>query len=181
MSSILEFWQTVAGLKTEERQGWKKLELGRRESVADHSYAVAMLALFIGELRGLDVKRLVQLALLHDLEEAITGDLTPEDKRRHGEAKVKQDRQLAVEALLKVFPAKVRGSYRELWTDLKLRSSREAQLVHQVDKLELALQANRYSRKAGRRKIAEFYRSAREEIQDPELRKVLNSLISGQD
>lgn len=140
-----------------------------------------MLALFIGELRGLDVKRLVQLALLHDLEEAITGDLTPADKRRLGGVKVRQDRELAVEELLRVFPAKLRDSYRELWTDLKARGSREAQLVHQLDKMELAFQANQYSKKAGRRKVADFYRSARAEIRDPELHKVLESLTPGSD
>jgi len=178
LSSLFLFWQTVAQLKTEERQGWKTLGLKRCESVADHSYAVAMLALFLGELRGLNVKKLVLLALLHDLEEAITGDLTPADKKRLGVEKVRQDRKLAKEELLKVFPTKVREVYRGLWTDLRVRRSREAQLIHQLDKLELAFQAESYSKTVGRRKIADFYRSAREEIRDSELRKVFESLTS---
>jgi len=178
LSTILVFWQTIARLKEEKRKGWKKLKLGRSESVADHSYAVAMLALFIGDLRRLNVKKLVQLALLHDLEEAVTGDLTPEDKTRRGEAKVRRDRQEAVERLLKLFPPRVRHSYRRLWTDLRLRHSKEAQLVHELDKIELAFQANQYSKRTGRRKVADFYLSARKEIHDLELQKTLESLTS---
>ncbi|TMI14946.1 HD domain-containing protein, partial [Candidatus Bathyarchaeota archaeon] len=74
MDQLVRFWEFAARLKAEPRRGWlKKLRLQRTESVADHSFALSILCLFEGERRGHNVERLLKLALLHDLEEAITG------------------------------------------------------------------------------------------------------------
>src|SRR2546425_10720465 len=82
--SLEDFWQLLERLKLEPRRGWKeKLRLSHVESVADHSYGVAMLCLFQGWSRGgYDLERLLKLALIHDLDEAITGGFAPEDKGR---------------------------------------------------------------------------------------------------
>src|SRR2546422_10413003 len=92
-----DFWQLLERLKLEPRRGWKeKLRLSHVESVADHSYGVAMLCLFQAWSRGgYDLELLLKLALIHDLDEAITGDLTPEDKRRLGLGDVLRRKRLA--------------------------------------------------------------------------------------
>src|SRR5438445_1988699 len=83
LDQLVQFWEFAARLKAEPRRGWlKKLRLQRTESVADHSFALSLLCLFEGERRSFNVERLLKLALLHDLEEAITGDLTPKIRRR---------------------------------------------------------------------------------------------------
>ena len=145
--------------------------------MADHSYGTAMLALFEGERRGWNVETLLKLALLHDLEESITGDLTPEDKKRRGAARVRRERSLAVGRLLLTFPARSRASYRRLWRDLRMSRTREARLVHQLDKIELALQARAYSRQT-RKAVSDFYRSARVAVHDQALVKILDSFAS---
>ena len=90
LDQLVQFWALAARLKAEPRRGWlKQLRLQRNESVADHSFALSLLCLFEGERRGYNVERLLKLALLHDLEEAITGDLTPQDKESRGESVVK--------------------------------------------------------------------------------------------
>lgn len=147
------------------------------ESVADHSYGTAMLALFEGERRGWNVETLLKLALLHDLEESITGDLTPEVKKRRGTARVRRERDLAVRKLLLAFPSRSRSSYRRLWNDLTLSRTREAKLVHQLDKIELALQAREYSKRT-KSAVADFYQSARAGIHDPALSQILDSFAS---
>ncbi len=43
LESLVKLWQYVAQLKAEERRGWKRLGLTRIESVADHSFGLAML------------------------------------------------------------------------------------------------------------------------------------------
>src|SRR5207245_2565092 len=138
---LVQFWEFAARLKAEPRRGWlKRLRLQRTESVADHSFALSLLCLFEGERRSYNVERLLKLALLHDLEEAITGDLTPEDKEARGENIAKAQKISAREQLISYFPLENQRSYRELWSELENESSREAQLVHELDKLELALQ-----------------------------------------
>ena len=145
--------------------------------MADHSYATAMLALFEGERRGWNVETLLKLALLHDLEESITGDLTPEDKKRRGLARVRHEQSLAIGELLLAFPVRSRASYRKLWTDLRLSRTREAKLVHQLDKIELALQARQYSRQT-KTAVTDFYQSARRAVHDRKLAQILNSFAS---
>jgi putative hydrolases of HD superfamily len=164
-------------LKTLERKGWKGLGLRRVESVSDHSFALAMICLFEAERRGYDTGRVVKLALIHDLEESITGDLTPTDKKARGMMAINLERDVAIRKLVKMMPARKRATYRELWRDLRLQRSKEARLVHQLDKFEMALQADRYSRRIGRKRIADFYASAAADIADTALRKELAKLV----
>ena len=125
------------------------------------------------------MERLLKLALLHDLEEAITGDLTPQDKESKGENIVKAQKISARQQLLSYFPKENQRAYRELWSELENEKNKEAQLVHELDKLEMALQANEYA-KGGieAMKLKEFYESARAAIQDPKLQQLLDEISS---
>src|SRR5690242_10953383 len=118
------FWERAAGLKMLERKGCKTFDLHSIESFADHSFAVAMISLFEAERRGWDTTRVLKLALIHDLEESITGDLTPADKRARGMVRVNLGRDKAIRKLLEILPARRRAAYRGLWRDLRLQHSR---------------------------------------------------------
>jgi putative hydrolases of HD superfamily len=176
LDSLLRFWQYAAGLKREPRKGWQRKVGGRIESVADHSFAVAILALYEGERRGYDLEKILKLALIHDLEEAITGDLTPKDKAHLGPTKVQKGRERAIRELVSKLPPKSRASYLRLWEDLRRRQSKESRLVHELDKVEMAFQANAYGKITGQRKMLDFYDSASKETTDPRLKKTLESL-----
>lgn len=178
MDQLIQFWEFAARLKAEPRRGWlKKLRLQRAESVADHSFALALLCLFEGERRGYHMERLLKLALLHDLEESITGDLTPQDKESRGQTIVRAQRISAREQLLSHFPVENQRSFRELWSELENEKSKEAQLVHELDKLEMALQANEYARGGEEAtKLREFFESSKSAIRDPKLKLVLDQL-----
>jgi len=178
LDQLVKFWDFAAKLKAEPRRGWlKKLRLQRTESVADHSFALSLLCLFEGERRSYNVERLLKLALLHDLEEAITGDLTPQDKESKGENVVRAQKVSAREQLLSYFPQESQRAYRELWSELENERSKEAQLVHELDKLEMALQANEYARGGiEATKLKEFYESSRAAIKDPKLKRLLDEI-----
>jgi putative hydrolases of HD superfamily len=178
LDSLLRFWQYAVELKREPRKGWQKRVEGRIESVADHSFAVAMLALYEGERRGYDLERILKLALIHDLEEAITGDLTPKDKARMGPTRVLKARETAIRELVSKLPARSRASYLKLWTDLRKGRSREARLVHQLDKVEMAFQANAYGKRTQQGKMRDFYASASKETKDRVLSRALDSVAS---
>ena len=126
------------------------------------------------------MERLLKLALLHDLEEAITGDLTPQDKQSRGENVVKTQKISAREQLLSYFPQENQRAYRDLWSELENEKSKEAQLVHELDKLEMALQANEYARGGiEATKLKEFYESSMAVIKDPKLKRLLDEISSG--
>jgi putative hydrolase of HD superfamily len=126
------------------------------------------------------VERLLKLALLHDLEEAITGDLTPQDQELRGEDVVRTQKISAREQLLSYFPQENQRAYRDLWSELENEKSKEAQLVHELDKLEMALQANEYARGGiEATKLKEFYESSMAAIKDPKLKRLLDEISSG--
>lgn len=177
MDPLYTFWQCAYALKREPRKGWQKRVDDRVESVADHSFGVALLALYEGERRRLDLGKILKLALIHDLEEAITGDLTPRDKAQRGADRVQKDRELAIRKLLTKLPPDSRPAYIKLWTDLKERRSKESRLVHQLDKVEMAFQAKEYGKLTGQRKMRDFYESASREISDPLLKKPFESIL----
>ena len=177
MDPLYTFWQYAYALKREPRKGWQKKVHERVESVADHSFGVALLALYEGERRGLDLEKIIKLALIHDLEEAIIGDLTPSDKAKLGASRVETGRDRAIRKLLSKLPAKSRPSYLRLWTDLRERRSKEARLVHQLDKVEMAFQAKEYGKRTGQRKMRDFHDSASRETNDPVLTKALASIV----
>ena len=80
MDGKLEAMHLVGQLKRQMRTGWVRQGVQDRvESVADHMYRMAVLALFSEEDAELDVARCVQLAVVHDLAEAEVGDITPFD------------------------------------------------------------------------------------------------------
>ena len=74
------FFEHILNLKTKPRRGWqKKLGIKKPESVADHVYSVAAIAMILADSKNLDSAKILKMALLHDLAESITGDLTPDD------------------------------------------------------------------------------------------------------
>src|SRR3972149_4890442 len=180
MEDLVNFWKLAARLKEEARRGWvQRLHLRDVESVADHSYGLAMLSLYEAYRRGYDVEKVLKLALVHDLEEAISGDLHPLDKRRKGEDGTFRLRRSALRQVLSKFPAEGRRDYRELWTDLREGRSREARLAKDLDRVEMALQAAEYrGRVRNRAALLEFYRSALGEILDPGLRAIVRGLMA---
>jgi Predicted hydrolases of HD superfamily len=75
---ILDFFKTAVNLKKIQRKGWKdKLSISNPESVADHSYSMAIMGMFISDLENYDTEKIIKMILLHDLAESEIGDYTP--------------------------------------------------------------------------------------------------------
>jgi putative hydrolases of HD superfamily len=173
--SLLQFFIMSGRLKAELRRGWvTKLGMDRPESVADHSYRTALITLFFSDSLGLDTGRALRLALLHDLPEAIVGDATPEE--RSGKGKTDMETQ-AMDELLSELSEEQRALYRESWQEFIDGKTPEARLVHQVDKLEMAIQAWEYANEMGDPALAkEFWTSARGQVQDAGLLEILSQV-----
>ncbi len=133
-------------MKELPRTGWVESGIPEPESVAEHSFRTAVLAMLLADLQGLDSGKAVKMALLHDLAEAVTGDLTPGEKRRRGLA-YQAEEEKAIDRLLSRLPGDVATSYRALWDELREASSSEAELVARADKVEMLLQASEYEGK----------------------------------
>src|SRR4029077_4261202 len=77
---LFDFFYIISELKKTPRKGWKdKIGIVHPESVADHSFSAAVMAMIFSDLQKLDTEKMLKMALLHDVSESITGDLTPEE------------------------------------------------------------------------------------------------------
>jgi putative hydrolase of HD superfamily len=142
-------------LKLLPRIGWLQRGLRDTESIAEHSFSVAALALLVGNMYPqLDQGKLLSIALIHDISEALVGDLPASARRLFGaEAKHAAER-LALEEL--VGDLQQASDYVSLWVEYAQGSSPEARLVKALDRLELLAQALAYEQ-AGSRSLDEFW------------------------
>jgi putative hydrolase of HD superfamily len=172
---LARFFSESGKLKSEKRRGWlKKLGLAHPESVADHSYRTALMAMVVSDARGLDSAKAVRIALLHDLPEALVGDAMPNERSGASKAKVETK---AMEKLLRGIPLRVRTLYRDTWLEFLEGDTPEAKLVRQLDKLEMAMQASEYVKQSSDPALArEFLATAKRQVTDPELLAILRQV-----
>ena len=163
-------------LKTIHRQGWKeKLQINYPESVADHSYSVSIMSMILADLEGLNTEKIIRMALLHDLAESVIGDLTP-DNIKNDDKITKENK--AMKIILTNLPSKIKKSYLEIWDDYQNNSSQESNLLHDIDKLEMAFQAKFYQEKGiPKEKLATFYETVKIGIKNKNLRDILSNII----
>lgn len=172
---LLDFFNTVANLKTIPRQGWiDKLGLEKPESVSDHIYSMTVMALFFSEIKKLDTLRVIKMSLIHDLAESHTGDLTPNEISK--DEKIKLEKSI-MEKILKDLPEEQRGQLSQIWNEFLEQKTPESILVHEIDKLEMALQAIIYKKNCDQN-IQSFLQSAENDIKIPELKELFRKIIN---
>lgn len=173
---LIEAYLQAQHLKQLFRQGWLRLGVSEEhcESVAEHSFGVALLALWLVDQHypDLDRDKVLRLALVHDLGEVHAGDITPVDgvpadeKHRRERASVDE-----------VFASLPNGEeYLALWMEFEDQETPESQLVKQIDRLEMAFQAAVYEHQ-DLADLKEFFDSADAAIRDPALREILEELV----
>ena len=112
--SLIDFLRVMERLKDAPRHCWTTG--GRRESVAEHSWRVALMAMLVAdEFPGVDIDRVVRMCLIHDLGEAVTGDIpaflkTDADRAVEGRA---------VDALIAALRAEMRRDTEAMIEDAK--------------------------------------------------------------
>ncbi len=153
-----------ARLKGLRRTGWVDRRVESPESVADHSFRVALMVWYVARSRGLDAGRATIIALVHDLPEAELGDATPFDALRAPDGTIDLDRlrqaapapsasatqqkreaeaRVVAEVAAALHPG-VAGEFIELWSEYREQRTPEARLVKEIDRLETVDQALRY-------------------------------------
>jgi putative hydrolase of HD superfamily len=166
-AGLLALLHRVETLKHMPRSGWVDREVLGPESVAAHSWRLAVAAMLAAEVSGLDSGKAVRIALVHDLAEAVTGDSTPFDalaataaerralaanpperstwrdpERQQQKARLER---AALERLVHDLPAAMADALRSAWEEYEFGTSAEAALVRQLDKMEAYIQGLEYA------------------------------------
>ena len=169
IDGLIDFIVEAGKLKKIPRTGWVESSVSDPESVADHTFRVALLALVLADERGLDSLKAVRMALLHDLAEVETGDLTPTQKDAALEVNKRSENQ-AMMRLFEKLPESIRGTYLSAWREFSEASTEVARLVMDADKLEMVMQASEYQREGGDRdKLMHFWHA---EINSDEVKAI---------
>ena len=137
LRGIIDFIQAAEKLKDTLRSG--ATSEGRAESVAEHSWRLCLLAMMFGkELAGCDQYRLLKLCLVHDLGEAISGDV-PAIHQVADDNRAERERADLI-ALCSPLPEDLRQEIIGLWDEYSAAATPEAVLAKGFDKLETMLQ-----------------------------------------
>jgi putative hydrolase of HD superfamily len=152
LDGILEFLRSAERLKATDRSGYTSA--GRPESAAEHTWRVCLMALVLAPaFPEVDFARLIRICLVHDLGEAVSGDVpAPEQARRLAEdpaaGKAASERRDLV-SLVAPLPAPRRDEILALWDEYEAAVTPEARLAKALDKLETVLQHTQGSNPPG--------------------------------
>lgn len=137
INQILDFLKEAEKLKSVTRHSWTSS--GRHESVAEHTWRVTLLALVLGKyFPEIDIARVIELLIIHDLGEAYTGD-TPSFAKSQDEP---EDEAMAIQKLASHLPEDIAAQVVSAWQEFTARETSEAKLAKALDKIETTIQHN---------------------------------------
>lgn len=140
----ISFVRELDKLKKVQRQTWLT-DTSRQENSAEHSWHIAVMALVLAEYApedNLDIGRVIQMLLMHDIVEIDAGDTFCYD--RAAVAQQAGHEEQAAERLFGLLPRDLRDRFRNLWEEFEARETPESQLANSLDRLQPILN-NYYS------------------------------------
>ncbi len=133
----ISFLHIIEKLKCNTRHSWTSS--GRRESVAEHSWRLSVMAMLCrDEYPALDIDRVIKMCLIHDFGEAVLGDIPSFYKTKNDEA----EEISAVKELISKLPDETRSEFESLYDELTALETDEAKLFKALDNLEAVLSHN---------------------------------------
>jgi len=199
MKNLIKFLTEIGKLKEVKRKGWKLRGVKNPETIAAHSFRMAIMAWLLANQKKLDVNRVIKTALIHDLCEVYAGDTTPYDKllsknkkeireifnkwprfpqkqkKKNFSEKYKKESK-ALRKLTQNIPPLIQKEIRLLWEDYERGSTPEGRFVRQVDRLENLLQALEYSKRGEKFSIEPWWIQIEELIDIPILIEFMKAL-----
>ncbi len=135
--ALLDALHVAERLKDETRHCYTSK--GRHESVAEHSWRMGLMAMWIAdEFPQLDMNKVIRMCLIHDLGECFTGDIPTFMKTSTDEDTEAQQ----LEAWVSSLPQPVSGEMRALYAEMDAQQTLEAKVYKSLDKLEAVIQHN---------------------------------------
>lgn len=134
---FIRIMDTVEPLKCNTRHSWTSS--GRRESVAEHSWRLTLMAFFARDaFPEADMEKVMRMCLVHDIGEAFTGDIPSFEKTETDE----QTERARIDAWVAGLPAPYREELAALYAEMDAQETQEARIYKALDNLEAVLQHN---------------------------------------
>ena len=134
---LLEILSVAEKLKCNTRHCYTSS--GRRESVAEHSWRLALMAMLLApEFPDADMDRVIRMCLIHDMGEAFTGDIPAFDKTAADAGR----EDILLMNWVQTLPEDTRQEWTALLTEMNALETQEAKIYKALDKLEAVIQHN---------------------------------------
>ncbi|XP_072264958.1 5'-deoxynucleotidase HDDC2 isoform X2 [Pyxicephalus adspersus] len=172
--NLLQFMKLLGQLKRTPRTGWVYRQVEKPESVSDHMYRMAVIAMLTADNK-LNKDRCIRLALVHDMAESIVGDIAPADNVSKEEKHRKE--KDAMKHLSHLLPDDLKKEIYDLWEEYEFQSTEEAKFVKELDQCEMILQALEYEeleKKPGR--LQDFYDSTAGKFKHPGVVELVSAI-----
>lgn len=139
--TILDFMALAERLKCELRHSW--LSSGRQESVAEHSWQMALMAMLMHRHLEVpvDLGKTLKMILTHDLVEAEVGDVPYFDRSERRALKAERERG-AIELIRSRLGGAIGQELHDLWYEYEHKETAEARFAGALDHLEVQVQHN---------------------------------------
>ena len=136
-AELLEFLAMAEKLKCNTRHSYTSS--GRHESVAEHIFRLALMAYMVSdEVPEIDTDKVIRMCLIHDLGEAITGDIPSFEKTDSDESA----EDSTVSGFVNQLPEYWKKQLGEMYSEMNELKTPEAKLYKALDKLEAVIQHN---------------------------------------
>ncbi len=171
-NELLTLFHNAGNLKRIKRAGWQRAGIPHPESVADHGFRLAFMAMVLGDKLHCDSEKLLKMAILHDIAECMVGDITPHDGMTR-EEKQRIEKEGLIELFHDIPDAQ---TYLGLWMEYEEQERVEARIVKDLDKLEMVMSAIEYQEKHPDIDLSEFWEEGEGQIWDPTIMDLLLDL-----
>lgn len=200
MNNLLEFFIEVGELKRMPKRGWVLREVKNPETIASHTFRAVLMAWILGNRKtGLNMERLLKIAIVHDLCEVYAGDATPydtilpkskkkikelmktwprfteEERNKIAKDKHKKEKE-CLDRLLENLPRTTRFEMKNLWMDYESGLTPEGRFFKQADSLENFLQAAEYGKIDKNFPQKPWWLQIRELVDDPVLLEFIKEM-----
>lgn len=160
-------------LKHTPRTGWQFCGVKQPESVAEHSFRTAFIAMLLAGLEGADPARAAYLAVIHDTQETRIGDI-PHIGRRYINA---ASNEAITADQVKGLPDVLVKQLTELVADYENSDSLEVLVAHDADKLECLFQALEY-RDAGHKNVEDWITNSRAKLKTNSAQQLADTAVT---
>lgn len=162
-----------------KRTGWVLRDVKDCESISGHMYRMSVMTFLLDknpEINGLDRVKCMEIALVHDLAEALVGDITPycgisREEKRAKELNAMQD----ISKLIHPNSDKLM----ELFAEYEKGETAEAKFVKDLDRLDMIMQAFEYEKRdESPLRLQEFFDSTEGKFQHPFIKKIVSEIYA---
>ncbi|KAF8817929.1 hypothetical protein IE077_002751 [Cardiosporidium cionae] len=173
-STLIDFLLLCGKLKTVKRTGWVHQNVQHPESVSDHMYRMAMCSFLIPETVA-NREKCLKMALVHDLAESLVGDITPYCGISE------QDKYMKEKDVFETIKSDLTGDLGkeiyDLWIEFEEGTTKEAQIIKDIDRFEMILQAFEYE-KEQKLYLDSFYSSTKNIFETPLFSRLDKEMIT---